>query len=164
VSSANGLKAMGRVHVSLFPSTLMTTPAEELLEPLSGSSHAGQYSIEVSERQIVGDPSGLLRPVQALRDAGILFTLADVGSDRSSLEGLVVLEPDFVRLSRRRVAGVAHDRAQLRHMERLQNVLRAVGATTIATGIEDEEDAAILQELGVQLGQGYLFGEPVVPG
>jgi len=45
----------------------------------------------------------------------------------------------------------------------IADLSRAVGATTIAEGIETEAERAAVAELGVTLGQGYLLGRPLPP-
>ena len=96
----------------------------------------------------------------ALRKRGLLVAIDDVGFGRSSLESLIILEPDIVKIDRKYVSGVATDEAKSYSLKRLIKVVRALGSELIAEGIELKEEAQILLDLGVIYGQGWLWGKP----
>jgi hypothetical protein len=83
---------------------------------------------------------------------------------RDSLEGLVVLEPEIVKIDRRYVNGLAQDTSRRRIFRRLMQVAESLNATVIAEGLEDPEDVQALLDLGVQYAQGYLLGRPTPLG
>lgn len=158
LADAAGLQ--GWVHVNLYPATLRETPIEHILRLFPGGSARRRYCIELSEQQLFGDPSFIRDAVARLREASVRLAIDDVGFGRTSLEGLVLLEPDVAKLDRRWVGGAAHDRARLRTLKRLCEVARALGATIVAEGIESDDDLRALMDLGVELGQGFLWGNP----
>ena len=95
-----------------------------------------------------------------MRQAGILVAIDDVGFGRSSLETLILLEPDLVKVDRKYVAGsVATSRPKPDCLRRLTNVAKSLGAEIVAEGIEDRRDLPLLKEMGVHYGQGFLWGE-----
>jgi diguanylate cyclase (GGDEF)-like protein len=148
-----------RCHFNLYPSTMIGIPPEHLIScmpPLEGG-----HCVEISEQQIIGDPSYLLKTVQKLQGAGILIAIDDVGFGRSCLESLIILEPDIVKIDRKWVDGSSQDPARERSLIRLVKAIRGLGAEAVAEGIEKEEDLELLKSLGVKYGQGYLFGKPV---
>jgi EAL domain-containing protein (putative c-di-GMP-specific phosphodiesterase class I) len=133
---------------------------ETILHLFESEEGNGHYCLELSEQQILGDPAHLRESVAALRRSGIRISVDDVGFGRSSLEGLVVLEPEVVKIDRRYVLGIAHDPAKRRSFQRLLGVARSLEATVIAEGLEKEADVEALRDLGVRFGQGFLLGEP----
>ena len=145
-------------NVNLLPSTLLDTPVEQLLDifPKNGPG----FVLELSEQQFIGDPSYLRAPVRALQEAGIRVALDDVGFGRSSLEALVMLEPDVVKVDRRYVDGVARSSSAVRRLRRLVGVVQALGADAVAEGIEQREDLELVRGLGIKFGQGFLWGRP----
>lgn len=149
-----------RFHVNVLPSTLSGLASE----PWLGSIPEGlrrRLCVELSEQRIVGDPSQLVAPLGQLRAAGIRLSIEDVGFGRSSLESLVVLEPDFVKVDRRWVHGIgAGDPGCAQPLRRLVAVVRALGSETIAEGIETPEDLRSMRDLGIDFGQGFLWGRP----
>jgi len=152
-----------RYHVNLFPSTLIDVPIEYLLDAFPDERAKRACCVEISEQQIVGDPSYLVGPVSALREQGLAIAVDDVGFGRSSLESLILLEPEVVKVDRLCIEGIAHDLTKLRSLKRLLNVAGALGADVVAEGIESPDDLRALRKLEVDYGQGFLFGEPGEP-
>lgn len=118
--------------------------------------------LEITERELVGDLSRLKMVVGAYRREGFRFAVDDVGEGHSTLEVLAATSPDFVKIARSLVieAGSAGPRAAIRAVVAFAG---EVGAYTIAEGIETEGTARFMSQLGVHLGQGWLFGRPELP-
>ena len=158
----------GWYHVNLFPSTLLNAPVDRivsLVEVGASLADAGgtrdRICIELSEQQFLGDPSYLRAPLQELRAAGFRIAIDDVGFGRSSIEALMLLEPDVVKVDRRCIKALTTDAGTRRQLERLLAMLGAVDAAVIVEGVETEEELAVLKDMGVPYGQGYLWGKPV---
>ncbi len=148
-----------RIHTNIFPSTLLDCSVDRLSEIFEGQ-RLTRYCIEISEQQFIGDPRYLEKHVAALRDLGAHVAVDDVGFGRSSLEALLVLEPDVIKLDRTVVHGAHEDAGRQRHLERLLRVARTLESTVVAEGIESVQDLAMLNDLGVRYGQGFLWGTP----
>ena len=89
-----------------------------------------------------------------------LIAIDDTGAGHASLNHLIELKPDFIKLDRALVTGLDLDagkHALVRNMSRLAEDL---GAELVAEGIETEGELWALRELGVPLGQGYFLGRP----
>lgn len=149
-----------RFHVNLFPSTIIDTPIERLMQLFPVDIELERFCIEISEQQFIGDPAYLRDYVMALRKRGLLVAIDDVGFGRSSLESLIILEPDIVKIDRKYVSGVATDEAKSYSLKRLIKVVNALGSELIAEGIELKEESQILLDLGVNFGQGWFWGKP----
>ena len=147
-------------HFNLFPSTLIGIPTKDILAAFPSNLGNGTYCIEISEQQIIGNPSYLIPVVQELKQAGIQIAIDDVGFGHSCLESLIVLEPDIVKIDKKFIDGLGSKGSQVQSLKRLLKVTESLGAKTIAEGIELPEDLAVLKELGVPYGQGYLLGRP----
>ncbi|HNA72220.1 MAG TPA: GGDEF domain-containing response regulator [Candidatus Obscuribacter sp.] len=149
-----------RFHVNLFPSTIMDTPIDRLMTLFPQETHEGTFCVEISEQQFIGDPAYLKDHVHAIRKRDILVAIDDVGFGRSSLESLIILEPDIVKIDRKYVSGISADPAKARLLKRLVKVVNSIGAELIAEGIECREELELLVEMGVPFGQGWLWGKP----
>jgi len=160
VRAASALPGYARFHVNLFPSTMIAIPPEHLLASFPQPLPPDTFCVEISEQQIIGDPSYLLEPVRALRNAGILIAIDDVGYGNSCLESLILLESDIIKIDKRCITGLAHDRARIDSLRRYVSLGRTLNCETIAEGIETREDVEILRDLGVEYGQGFLWGRP----
>ncbi len=149
-----------RFHVNLFPSTIIDTPIDRLLTLFPPNRKPGSFCIEISEQQFIGDPAYLRDHVAALKENGILVAIDDVGFGRSSLESLIILEPDIVKIDRKYVSGIADEPAKARLLRRLVKVVNALGAELIAEGIERRDELDLLLEIGIEFGQGWYWGKP----
>jgi EAL domain-containing protein (putative c-di-GMP-specific phosphodiesterase class I) len=147
-------------HVNIFPSTLLDIPLDKLLGDVRNQANVGRFCIEISEQQIIGNPTYLVKPVQVLRQAGMRIAIDDVGFGRTSLESLLVLEPDVIKIDMRFVQGVHQDEGRRRSLLRLLRIAKSLNAEVVAEGIENSADLNVLKELGVLLGQGFLWGKP----
>jgi diguanylate cyclase (GGDEF)-like protein len=151
-------------HINIMPSTLLETAPEELVTAMTDSSDRNGFCLEISEQQLLGDPSYLIPSVRALQQAGIRIAIDDVGFGHSCLEGLILLRPEIMKIDKRMVIGISRDRAQRALLQRLLRVASVLDTQVIAEGIENERDLRALCELGVTIGQGYYFGKPVIGG
>ncbi|HET7710881.1 MAG TPA: diguanylate cyclase, partial [Thermoanaerobaculia bacterium] len=138
-----------RLHVNLFPTTMLSVPTEHLLEEFDGAFPRGSCCVEISEQQIIGNPGHLAAPVKALREAGLLIAIDDVGFGNSCLESLIVLEPDVIKLDKRCVIGLRSGDIRLDHLSRYLQLARTLGAEVIAEGIETAEELELVRDLGI---------------
>ncbi|MDP9191846.1 MAG: diguanylate cyclase [Acidobacteriota bacterium] len=160
IGAAMQLPPYARFHLNIFPTTLLAIPVEHLLDLFPSPIPADTFCLEISEQQIIGDPTYLVPVVKALREAGILIAIDDVGFGSSCLESLVLLEPDILKLDKRCVIGIDTDPAQVDHLRRYVRIARSLGCQVIAEGIETAGELAIVRSLGIEYGQGYLWGRP----
>ncbi len=151
-----------KIHLNLFPSTLIETPIERLIEELAAGNgeHGHTLCVEISEQQIIGNPNHLMNSIRALKAAGIQISMDDVGFGSSCLESLILFEPDIVKIDKSCVKNLSDTPGKIRALKRLLRVIESCNADAVAEGIEREEDLAVLIENGVSYGQGFLFGKP----
>jgi diguanylate cyclase (GGDEF)-like protein len=160
INAALQLPPYMRLHLNVFPTTLLAIPVEHLLDLFPSPIPADTFCLEISEQQIIGDPTYLVPAVQALREAGILIAIDDVGFGSSCLESLVLLEPDILKVDKRCVIGIDTEPARVEHLRRYIRIARAVGCQIVAEGIETTGELAVVRSLGIEYGQGYLWGKP----
>jgi diguanylate cyclase (GGDEF)-like protein len=150
-----------RCHVNIHPATLIGVSMSTIFDIIGRTTRPNDLCIELSEQQLVGSPMRLREARSAFRSRGIKVALDDVGFGHSSLEALIVLEPDIVKIDRRFVHGVSKDAGRSRDLKRLAGVLQGLGAEVVAEGIESRTDIDALVRMGIEFGQGYLWGKPV---
>lgn len=115
--------------------------------------------IEIIE-SAVPDDAALSRFCERHRQAGFLLALDDVGAGYSNLARIAALRPDVIKLDRDLVAGCDATFHRREVMRSLVALARRIGAVTVAEGVEREEEAATMIDLGVDMLQGYLMGHP----
>jgi EAL domain-containing protein (putative c-di-GMP-specific phosphodiesterase class I) len=148
------------VHLNLFPSTILSMSDEDLLSLFPKQKRSGAFCVEIVEHQHITDIVLLKKKMNKLRkEKGIKLAVDDVGFGASSLEGLIVLEPEIIKIDRRYVTDAYKDPDRSRLLERLVHVAEALGAELVAEGVCSEDDRKLLQNTGVEYGQGPLWGK-----
>lgn len=160
IRAAMDLPPYARFHINIFPTTLLAIPVQHLLELFPHPVPAGTFCLEISEQQIIGDPSYLQPAVKALQDAGIVIAVDDVGYGSTCLESLVVLRPDVVKIDKRCVIGIDRDRALVEQLSRYARIARTLDCEVVAEGIETGAELELVRSLGIDYGQGYYWGKP----
>ncbi|NCT92436.1 EAL domain-containing protein [Cellulomonas sp. APG4] len=149
----------GYVALNVSPATLLTEPCRALLARLPGD----RVLLELSEHDQVEDYATLAEVLAPLRAAGMRLAIDDVGAGFSSLRHIVLCAPDVIKIDRSIVDGVAHDGVLSTLVRALVQFAHGNGTLVVAEGVETEDDARHLAELGVDLGQGWFFGRPGPP-
>ena len=161
VDAAMALPPYVQFHLNIFPTTLLAIPVEHLLSVFPEPLPRETFCLEISEQQIIGDPSYLVPAVRALKSAGMMIAIDDVGFGSSCLESLVLLEPDIVKIDKRCVIGLEQERQRIEHLRRYVGIARSVGCQVVAEGIETAGELDVVRSLGIEYGQGYFWGKPV---
>ncbi|EQD32222.1 Diguanylate phosphodiesterase, predicted domain protein, partial [mine drainage metagenome] len=102
--------------------------------------------------------------LEKLSNMGVHLAVDDVGTRWSSLRPFKELNVDTVKIDGSFIAGLEPEAGMNRCVvEALLNVSHSLGMSTIAEGIETPQQVAILQEFGVDVGQGFFFAHPLPP-
>ncbi len=119
-----------------------------------------RLTVEVGEQTISDTKS--LEDLKRLSDLGVHLAVDDVGTRWSSLKPFKELNVDTVKIDKSFIAGLESEAGMNRCVvEALLNVSHSLAMSTIAEGIETPQQVAILQEFGVDVGQGYFFAHPL---
>jgi EAL domain-containing protein (putative c-di-GMP-specific phosphodiesterase class I) len=146
----------GYVSMNLSPQTLLTPECAELLAGLP----LHRIVLELSEHEPVHDYVALGAALTPLRAAGMRLAIDDVGAGFSSLRHIVVTNPDVLKMDRSIVSGLDSDPILAKLAQSLVEFAHSFDICVIAEGVETEAEHAVLQSLGVDGGQGWLFGRP----
>jgi EAL domain-containing protein (putative c-di-GMP-specific phosphodiesterase class I) len=114
--------------------------------------------LEVSEKD--SQLPGVGEALTAFRAGGGRLAVDDIGSGFINLRDVLTLKPDILKVDRALIRGVDRDRVKAAIVEGLNAMAKRLEIPLLAEGIEAREELAVLEGLGVPLGQGYLFGEP----
>jgi EAL domain-containing protein (putative c-di-GMP-specific phosphodiesterase class I) len=100
-----------------------------------------------------GDLARLVEVVASYRHAGFRFALDNVGDGHSTIELLLAVNPEFIKVAPALI-GAAPGRPGRSAIEGMMAFAAAQGTTVLAQGIETEIQLAGLRDLGVTIGQG----------
>ena len=161
--SRNGEAMRVAVNVSghqLVDGRLVEVVSEALANsPLDPS----RLEIEVTETAALSQPETATRVLRALRSMGVHSALDDFGTGQSSLEHIKSLPGDSIKIDRTFVVDIVDDTTDRSIVEAVVSIARSLGRTTVAEGVETEEQLELLRELGCDIAQGYLIGRPMPP-
>jgi diguanylate cyclase (GGDEF)-like protein len=115
---------------------------------------------EITERQAIMNLDTLEQDLKFLLDFGFRLALDDFGSGYSSFLYLSRLPVSFLKIEGWMIQNMQNNAKALDLVKSLVEFARNQGITTIAEGVEDEDTARRLQDVGVDWAQGYHFGHP----
>jgi diguanylate cyclase (GGDEF)-like protein len=115
--------------------------------------------VEITESVIAEE--GVRVALQRLADAGIHCAVDDFGTGYSSLAWLKHLPVHQLKIDRAFVTGMASDPRDRAIVQSVVALAHSLGLQVIAEGIESEDVADLLTELGADIAQGFLFCRPL---
>lgn len=121
---------------------------------------ASRLHLEITESALVDASQAAAKEVRAVADLGVQIALDDFGTGYSSLSLLRDLPVSTVKIDRSFVAPIASDRVARAIVRSVITLCQELNITTVAEGIETEEQLTSLRALGCTQGQGYLLGRP----
>ena len=136
--------------------------ARETLKAL-GDVPASQLKLEVTERMAMANPQRSADVLQALARMGFKLSIDDFGTGYSSLAHLHRFPFDTLKIDRSFVMRLGAGRESGEIVRTIVGLADALGKQTLAEGVEEEAQAVLLEELGVQVAQGWLFAKALPP-
>ena len=116
--------------------------------------------LEITESVLVHDLLGSAVALGELRDLGVRLYIDDFGTGYSSLTYLQRLPVDGLKLDRSFVSGLGADAGADAIVGAVIGLAHGLGLTTVAEGVETEEQVRHLVDLDCDTAQGYHFGRP----
>jgi EAL domain-containing protein (putative c-di-GMP-specific phosphodiesterase class I) len=120
--------------------------------------------LEITENALFSEPEVALANMEAIEALGVAIALDDFGVGFSSLSRIRELPRlDVIKIDRSFVAGLMGSAADAAVISAAVSLGARLGLTVVAEGIEDELQRSELEELGCDVGQGFLFCRPEPP-
>ena len=123
---------------------------------------AASLCLEITESVLMDDADATYETLLELRRLGVQLAIDDFGTGYSSLSYLKRFPVDSVKIDRAFIEGLgvnADDDAIVAGVIGLAHALRLA---VVAEGVENERQLGVLKDLGCDVGQGYLFGRPMI--
>ncbi|GAA2848949.1 cyclic Di-GMP phosphodiesterase RmdB [Streptosporangium fragile] len=117
--------------------------------------------LEVTERILMTDQAYTADAIRALASLGVPLALDDFGTGYSSLVRLQRLPVAEVKIDASFVRRIGESKDDERIVRSIVDLVRSLGLRSVAEGVESAEVAAHLAAMGCDLGQGWLFAEPM---
>ena len=117
--------------------------------------------LEITESALMGEFDAVNARLTELKAMGLRIALDDYGTGYSSLARLSSLPIDIIKIDKSFVDQVCSSAEALVLVKSVVDVAKALGQSTIAEGVEDEDQFGVLKEIGATYIQGYLFAKPM---
>lgn len=130
------------------------------IEAIAASSGLCQrrLTIEITESALTDDLDHARTILGELKEIGCKLALDDFGTGYSSLTPLQSLPFDEIKVDRSFVGAMAERRDSRKIVAAVVGLGQSLGLTTVAEGVETDEQAQMLQWLGCELAQGWFYG------
>ena len=122
---------------------------------------ATRLQVELTERLFLEPTDDTLAELQRLRDAGVRIAIDDFGTGSTSLSHLHVLPIDVIKIDRRFVEQQSEHPRVDALICAMVDMAHALDLEVVAEGVQTEEQAHRLTELGCDAFQGFLFARPL---
>ncbi|HLL39024.1 MAG TPA: EAL domain-containing protein, partial [Rubrobacteraceae bacterium] len=124
---------------------------------------ARSLSLDVTETVYVKALEGNTGALSRLREMGVGISIDDFGTGYSSLAYLKRLPADVLKIDKLFVKGLGSDIEDTAIVGMIIELAHTLGMEVVAEGVETEEQAALLAEMGCDLAQGFYFSRPLPP-
>ena len=139
---------------------------EGLLAQLESVSRRTGFSldrviVEITETALADNLERARKIADELKALGCKLALDDFGTGYSSLRHMQSLPFDELKVDSSFVRSMVHQRESRKIVAAVVGLGQSLGLTTVAEGVETQEQAEMLCWLGCDIGQGWLFGRPI---
>ena len=120
-----------------------------------------KLEIELTESVLDSDYERVSQIIAELKNIGFKIAIDDFGKGASSLSRLKEIQADVIKVDKSLVDDIAcSDKAKL-VIESILTMTGGLGVISLAEGIENQEQAKILHQMGCDIGQGYYYDRPL---
>ncbi|MEG3165275.1 EAL domain-containing protein [Sphingomonas sp. PB2P19] len=154
----------GRIAINLSPADFRHDRlVERVLAPLERHGVApSRIDVEITETVLLGrDTDKVATTLAIFHDAGVQIALDDFGTGYASLTHLKMFPVDVIKIDRSFVSRACEHPDDAAIVEAIIGLAHRLQMKIVAEGVERQEQARYLAQLGCTYGQGYLFGRAV---
>ncbi len=145
----------------------MQSPAfcDRITRLLAKQPVPGRILVELTETADIHNVASASATIDRLRAMQVQICIDDFGAGAAAFRYLREFRSDYVKLDGAYVRGALHNAREHGFLLNMIELANFVGAKVIAEMIEQEDQAQMMRDLGVEYGQGWLFGRPgALPG
>lgn len=124
---------------------------------------AEHLHLEITETSAMADLDRSMKTLHELKELGVHLHVDDFGTGYSSLSYLHRFPVDSLKVDRSFVMNMGESPENLAIVQTVVALARSLGLSVIVEGIETEEQLALVQGMGCDYGQGWLFSKALEP-
>lgn len=135
---------------------------DSIYETISASDVAAeQVHLEITERLLMGQPDNAKDTLSMCQKAGMSISIDDFGTGYSSLSYLHYFPIDTLKIDRSFVKDMMNNESSMALVKSIIGLGKSLNMKIIAEGVENQEEAVALRELGCDSAQGYYYSKPM---
>ena len=124
---------------------------------------AGSLGLDVTEGVFVDAFEANTLALRRIEDLGVGLSIDDFGTGYSSLSYLKRLPAEVLKIDKSFVRGIVEDDEDTAIVRMVVDLAHTLGMKVVAEGVESEGQAALLEEMGCDMAQGFHFARPLPP-
>jgi len=117
--------------------------------------------VELTETMAMQDIDRTISILKEIKTLGVSISMDDFGTGYSSLSSLKILPIDILKIDRSLICDITTSDTARNIVKAIVELGKALNLEILAEGVEDEEQSALLFELGCHIAQGYYYGRPI---
>jgi EAL domain-containing protein (putative c-di-GMP-specific phosphodiesterase class I) len=138
-----------------------STFAETVVDALDASGLARELLVlDVTEECLQFNKGATWNALRGLKYLGVRAGLDDFGIGEVGMNYLRDLQLDFLTVHRSFLEGIGQIKEDTAIVRSIIELGRELGIATIAEGVETDDQAALIREIGPDYLQGFYFGRP----
>ncbi|MEM9707245.1 MAG: bifunctional diguanylate cyclase/phosphodiesterase [Pseudomonadota bacterium] len=119
-------------------------------------------AVELLETAFIDRPDErFLWQLDTMREAGIAIEIDDFGTGRTSILGLMAINPDRLKIARELILPLRDRPEQTNLVTSVIEIAKSLAVNVVAEGVETEEISRLLIDIGCPIQQGYHYGRPM---
>ena len=155
-----GLKVSLSTNISqrqLFSTELITD-----IDRITGlyNLKSSRIILEITESISMSNEKGIINRLHQLKNKGFIISIDDFGTRYSSLSRLHSMPVSELKIDISFVRRIKTNNGR-EIVKAIADLAKALNLKTVAEGVEDQETAFILRDIGVNILQGYYFSKPL---
>jgi EAL domain-containing protein (putative c-di-GMP-specific phosphodiesterase class I) len=159
--NAGGIRSDQKLFLNILPSSIHDPDfagarVREMLGELGLAPR--NLVLEISERQAIANYPIFREAIDHFSRLGFEIALDDTGAGFSSLEAALELNPRYLKIDMSLVRGIEGNPQKQEALRGLRSLSEKMSSTVIAEGIETRSELEAIQDLGIEYGQGFIFG------
>ncbi len=144
------------LHDAHLPARVASLLAQHGVQP-------ARLTLEIAETAVMRQPARTLATLRRLKEIGVRLAIDDFGTGCSSLDLLQELPVDGIKVDRSFVRRADEGAQGMPIIAFILGLARSCGLEAVVEGVETPAMRALLEALGCDAAQGYLFARPLLP-
>ncbi|AWL11553.1 Aerotaxis receptor [Saliniradius amylolyticus] len=151
-----------RVSVNLSIHDILNRETANMLLDMLTTGNGNQIIVELTESEAITDFEPVKAFVERLKNLDVMFAIDDFGNGYSNFAYLTELKPDIIKIDGSIIKNIEHNRHHVQVLKSIIFMASQLGIQTVAEYVESASRLTLLQELDIDMVQGFFIGRPAL--